>query len=545
MKRLFAIALLAAMLPVATVHAQLATADDVTTEDYRIYRSDGTPATWQDVFDSLGGADVVFVGELHNDPVSHYVEERVFEGWFEAHGHAAALSLEMFARDVQYIVDEYLAGHITENHFQQSSSPWSNYETDYRPLVEFARENGLAVIAANAPRRYANMVSRNGRMALRSLSDQARSYLAPLPFAAASERYEEQWDQVMAEAMAAMRADAEEESGPAPEIDNRHHGESEEMDHSEMDHGSMDHGDMSHGDMNHGDMSHGEMDHSEMNHEEMDHGEMDHSGMDHSGMNHGDGHEMGEGGHSCPKMEEGGECKMMEGGMEGMEHGEGGHSCAMMEEGGECKMMEGMEGMDHSGMDHGDGHEMGEEEMDHSSMDHEAMREMHHPDMTDEEYAKMKAEKKEGMSHEGMDHGDMDHGDMDHSDMDHGEMDHGDMDHSEMNHAAPATQPQHGGGSMLDAQSLWDATMAWSIAEHMTRNPGAKVAHMVGGFHVETGTGTPEHLMQYRPGTRMLIISVQSVDDPTSFDLEEHTGLGDFVVLGDAALPRTYETRTR
>ena len=98
---------------------------------------------------------------------------------------------------------------------------------------------------------------------------------------------------------------------------------------------------------------------------------------------------------------------------------------------------------------------------------------------------------------------------------------------------------------MLDAQNLWDATMAWSIAEHMTRRAGAKVAHMVGGFHVETGTGTPEHLVQYRPGTRMLIISVQSVDDPATFDPEEHTGLGDFVILGDASLPRTYETRTR
>ena len=87
--------------------------------------------------------------------------------------------------------------------------------------------------------------------------------------------------------------------------------------------------------------------------------------------------------------------------------------------------------------------------------------------------------------------------------------------------------------------------MAWSIAEHLTRRPGARVAHMVGGFHVETGTGIPEHMVQYRPGTRMLIISVQSVDDPAVFAPEEHTGLGDFVVLGDASLPRTYETRER
>lgn len=481
MKRLLAIALLGSWIAInalfaPSAHAQLATADDVTESDFRIYASDGTPATLDDIRQALEGVDVVFVGELHNDPVSHYIEQRVLEAWFDTHGHAAALSLEMFARDVQYIVDEYLAGHITDSHFQQSSSPWSNYETDYRPLVEFARENSLSVIAANAPRRYSNMVSRGGRSSLNGLSDQALSYLAPLPFAAASDAYEEQWNQVMAEAMEAMRAEAE----------------------------AADTGD------------HGAMDHGEGGHEGMDHGEEGHEGMDHEGMDHGEGHSMG-----------------------GMDHGEGGH-----------------EGMDHA-----------------------AMREKHHPGMSDEEYEKMKAEKMaamkdgeghsmEGMDHgeggmdhsngghsmEGMDHGDVDHGDGGHDSMEHGETDHGDMNHEGMDHGdadhdpdthqAPAAQPQHGGGSMLDAQSLWDATMAWSIAEHMTRTPGAKVAHFVGGFHVESGTGTPEHLIQYRPGTRMLIISVQSVDDPTAFDAEEHTGLGDFVVLGDASLPRTYETRT-
>ena len=441
--------------------AELATADDVTESDYRIYRSDGTSATWDDIRAAMNGTDVVFVGELHNDPVSHKVEQHVLTRWFDAHGHAAALSLEMFSRDVQYIVDEYLARLITDAHFQQSSSPWSNYETDYRPLVEFAKENDLAVIAANAPRRYANMVSRSGRSALQGLSDQARSYLAPLPFGGASQRYEDQWNQVMAEAMAAMRAAVSdrEESEPTHEAESHEHGQ--------MEHGGMQHGEKGHG--------------------------------------------------------------------EGMDHG---------------KMGEGHAGMNHEGMDHA------------------AMRAKHHPDMSDEEYEKMKAEHMAKMKDgEGMDHGNMQHGEeghggmergeMDHGEMEQGEMEHGDeghegMDHGNMQHGeeeaaapVPSQGSGHGGGSMLDAQNLWDATMAWSIAEHMTRRPGAKVAHMVGGFHVETGTGTPEHLVQYRPGTRMLIISVQSVDDPATFDPEKHTGLGDFVVLGDASLPRTYETRTR
>jgi uncharacterized iron-regulated protein len=426
MKKIFRTVLWGALLSAvvtAPAAAQLATADAVTESDYRIYRSDGTPATMAEVRAALASVEVVFVGELHNDPVSHHIEQQVLEGWFDTHGHAAALSLEMFSRDVQYIVDEYLSGLITDTHFQQASSPWSNYKTDYRPLVEFAKAHGLPVIAANAPRRYANMVSRNGRTALASLSDQALSYLAPLPYAAASERYEAQWNQVMADAMAAMQAAVEASS-------------------------------------------------------------------------------------------------------------EGDHAAA--------EPMPENEGMRHGEMQHGEG-----------EMNHAAMREKHHPDMTDEEYEKMKAEKmaakKEGEGHqmgEGMDHSPMDHGKMDHSKMDHSKMNHDTPDESS-DHVAPAAQPQHGGGSMLDAQSLWDATMAWSIADHMTRRPGAKVAHFVGGFHVEAGTGTPEHLSQYRPGTRMLIISVQSVDDPTIFDPDEHTGLGDFVVLGDVSLPRTYETRTR
>jgi len=239
---------------------------------------------------------------------------------------------------------------------------------------------------------------------------------------------------------------------------------------------------------------------------------------------------------------------------------------------GECSMGEGHE-MNHE-MEHGEGeehemnHEMGSEE-DHAAMHakhmaegkekphemgegegHEMNHEMEHGEGEEHEM-NHEMEHGEGKEHE-MNH-EMEHGEGEEHEMNH-EMEHGEGEEHEMNHemeqdedATPAmpASDQHGGGSMLDAQSLWDATMAWSIAEYMTRNPGAKVTHMVGGFHVESGTGIPEHLIQYRPGTKMLIIANQSVDDINTFDPAEHTGLGDFVVLGDASLPRTYETRER
>lgn len=107
-------------------------------------------------------------------------------------------------------------------------------------------------------------------------------------------------------------------------------------------------------------------------------------------------------------------------------------------------------------------------------------------------------------------------------------------------HASPHGSP-HGAAlrvrmqarmqSMLQAQALWDATMAYTIAEHLLRRPEALVLHVTGSFHVSEGTGTPEALRHYRPDARMLTVVVEPTADPTQFDEVEHGGLGDFVVL--------------
>jgi uncharacterized iron-regulated protein len=88
----------------------------------------------------------------------------------------------MFERDVQPVVDEYAGGMITETHFLQASRPWPNYKTDYRPLVEFCKENHLPVVAANAPRRYVNIVSRKGQAGLSDLPKPSRAFLGRFPY---------------------------------------------------------------------------------------------------------------------------------------------------------------------------------------------------------------------------------------------------------------------------------------------------------------------------------------------------------------------------
>lgn len=170
---------------------------------FRAFDSKGKPVTIQQIVASLDDADVIFVGETHNDPLAHALEAEFLRQADERFSQGAqrkrpvALSMEMFERDVQTVVDEYLAGLITERHFLLSSRPWPNYETDYRPLVEYARAHNLPLIAANAPARYVSRVSANGPDSLRGLSSLARSWLPPLPFPASSADYAEKFNSAM------------------------------------------------------------------------------------------------------------------------------------------------------------------------------------------------------------------------------------------------------------------------------------------------------------------------------------------------------------
>lgn len=167
-------------------------------ESYRVFDGQGKPATLTDIVAAGAGSEAVFLGENHDDKIAHGLQLEIFQGIAgKAQGRKLALSLEMFERDTQTVLDEYLNGVITETHFLNASRPWKNYAEDYKPLVEFAREKKLPVIAANAPRRYVNLVARQGRQALDTLSPAAKNWLAPLPYPAASEAYGKKFSSLM------------------------------------------------------------------------------------------------------------------------------------------------------------------------------------------------------------------------------------------------------------------------------------------------------------------------------------------------------------
>lgn len=165
-------------------------------QHYRIYRGDGEPASLEDLILAVRSARATFLGESHNDPAAHYLEELILEFSYRP---GLILSLEMFETDVQYVVDEYLADLITEDHLIKSARAWRNYKNDYSPLVEFAKEKAMPVIAANAPRRYVNLAGRLGRDSLTQLGSEAKRSLPPLPYAEASEAYRRKFVKVMKE----------------------------------------------------------------------------------------------------------------------------------------------------------------------------------------------------------------------------------------------------------------------------------------------------------------------------------------------------------
>jgi uncharacterized iron-regulated protein len=295
--KIFTCSLILLFLAMGTLSAQ--------SSRYAAFDGRGNPATLSRIVEAAGNADVVFLGEQHDDATGHGVQLEIFRQALEKYSQTrkVALSLEMFERDVQVVLNEYLSGQITEAQFLAGSRPWGNYKTDYRPLVELAKEKKLAVVAANAPRRYVNMVSRLGRDSLNGLSKEAKKWIAPLPYGDPSDTYTKKFNALM-------------------------------------------------------------------------------------------------GANQDPA-------------------------------------------------------------------------------------------------------------------------------------AAAAHTP------IVFSQALWDATMAWSVAESLKKNKGELVVHLNGGFHTENRLGTVEQLLRYRPKTRVIVVTIRYEDDFRTFDKARHTDLGDFVILTDSKAPRS------
>jgi uncharacterized iron-regulated protein len=137
----------------------------------------GAALSWDQLLDDLAGADVVFLGELHTDETTHRVELGVYQGLLARRSDRVVLAMEMFDRDVQPALDDYLRGKTSEADFLAASRPWANYATAYRPLIEMARSGGLPVVASNFPAPLRRTLAMSAQPSLDALAGADRNHV--------------------------------------------------------------------------------------------------------------------------------------------------------------------------------------------------------------------------------------------------------------------------------------------------------------------------------------------------------------------------------
>jgi len=148
---------------------------------YRLFDQSGKKATYAKMFKQALESDIILFGEQHNNPICHWMQYEITSDLFEERGEDLIIGAEMFERDQQLILSEYVFGIISASSFKSQIRLWPNYKTDYKPLVEFAKENNIPFIATNIPRRYASIVYHEGFEGIDSISSHAKMFMAKLP----------------------------------------------------------------------------------------------------------------------------------------------------------------------------------------------------------------------------------------------------------------------------------------------------------------------------------------------------------------------------
>jgi uncharacterized iron-regulated protein len=149
----------------------------VTFYDYKLYSPSGDPVSLTTLTPELQQADVILIGEWHTHAGIHRFQTDMLKQLASGQ-RLVALSMEQITRDKQNVLDEYLSGQIGEQYFIQQSKAWPNYESDYRPLIEFAKRSEMPVIAANAPKKIVRCIGRQGIDYLNKLDIKERSFVA-------------------------------------------------------------------------------------------------------------------------------------------------------------------------------------------------------------------------------------------------------------------------------------------------------------------------------------------------------------------------------
>lgn len=159
----------------------LFTSMDRDIDAFKIYTANGNDTGFKKLVEKAADADVVLFGELHNNPINHWLQLELSKSLYKKKAGKLIMGAEMFESDNSLIIKEFLQGKVKDRNFEAEARLWPNYKTDYKPLLTFARDSSINFVATNVPRRYASLVNREGFEALNNLDIQAKELIAPLP----------------------------------------------------------------------------------------------------------------------------------------------------------------------------------------------------------------------------------------------------------------------------------------------------------------------------------------------------------------------------
>lgn len=148
---------------------------------YQLFDKKGKKVTFDKVIKETLKTEVVLFGEFHDNPICHWLQLELTKEVVAK--RQVVLGAEMIEADNQRQLNDYLSGKITQKQLDSTARLWPNYKTDYKPLVDFAKEKKISFIATNIPRRYASMVHKKGFEILETLTDEEKTWIAPQPIA--------------------------------------------------------------------------------------------------------------------------------------------------------------------------------------------------------------------------------------------------------------------------------------------------------------------------------------------------------------------------
>ena len=155
------------------------TANSQDKSPYQLFDKKGKKTSYAKLLKSSENTEVVLFGEYHDNSIVHWLQLELTKDLSEK--KQLVLGAEMLEADNQKQLDQYLKGEINDKKLDSTARLWNNFKTDYKPLVDFAKDKKIAFIATNIPRRYASTVFKKGIEELEKLPEEEKVWIVPLP----------------------------------------------------------------------------------------------------------------------------------------------------------------------------------------------------------------------------------------------------------------------------------------------------------------------------------------------------------------------------